>query len=106
MLASRIVPFDGNLTSLQVRNSNWSASKVKEPTKELWLRFANMDEYKEKYPEVEKILKHMPGNNSVFVYILDTKQRKQLDRRLSVSLSQEDLTALRNMLGENNVGIR
>ncbi|MCQ2535639.1 MAG: DNA polymerase III subunit alpha [Lachnospiraceae bacterium] len=106
LLADRIVPFDGNLTSLQVRNSNWGASKVKEPTKELWLRFANMDEYKEKYPEVEKILKHMPGNNPVFVYILDTKQRKQLDRRLSVSLSQEDLTALRNMLGENNVGIR
>jgi len=106
LLASRIVPFDGDLSSLTFKKTNWGSSKYKEPVKELWLRFQDMDDYKAKYYDVENILKTMRGRNPVFVYIIATKQRKQLDNWLNVSLSDEGVEKLRQLLGPSNVGIR
>ena len=106
LLASRIVPFDGDLSLLTSKNSNWSSRKPQEPVKELWLRFTDMDEYKAKYEKMEQILKNMKGRNPVFVYILATKQKKQLDNWLNVSLSDEGVEKLHQLLGSANVAIR
>ena len=86
IICERIVPFD--------------ATK-----KELWLQFANMQEYQEKEAELLEMMHNYDGRDVVVIYLSETKQMKRLGNNRNVCINDDLLEILYTFIGKNNVKV-
>lgn len=71
--------------------------------KEVWLQFANKQEYAQKEPELFALLRDSDGGDEVVIYVADPKAVKRLGPNRGVLANQELLNQLKCFLGEKNV---
>ena len=86
IICERVVPFD-------------------ETTRDVWLQFSTMEEYKEKERILMDILHDSDGSDEMVVYISSTRQKKHFGRNNTVKANAELLGALGSFLGEENVKV-
>ncbi|MEE1517339.1 MAG: DNA polymerase III subunit alpha, partial [Lachnospiraceae bacterium] len=70
---------------------------------DLWIRFADMEQYNEMSEKIDKILRESDGRDNVILYLTKEKQKKHLPASRSVYANEELLSTLRALLGEENV---
>ncbi len=70
---------------------------------QLWLQFADKQDYDARIGEVMEILKQSDGNDGVTIYLAKERARKVLPPNLNVSCDPELLEQLYRVLGEKNV---
>ena len=73
--------------------------------KELWLQFADMEEYRQKEPELFTLLRSSDRMDEVVIYLTATKQVKKLGQNYSVMADERLIGDLYSFLGENNVKV-
>lgn len=76
-----------------------------EVPREVWIQFGTLGEFQEQEKEFLDLISPWEGNESVVIFIKDTKQYKRLPRNRNVVLSQELLEVLRKKYGADNVRI-
>ena len=73
--------------------------------KSMWLQFGDEEDYKEKISTVMTIMEGSDGNDSVMVYIRDTKKVIKLPANKRVDANKELCEVLEKLLGEANVRV-
>lgn len=86
LICEQIIPFDAKV-------------------KELWLQFADKTEYLSLNPEVSSLLASARGRVGVGIFLKKERAMKKLNG-MSVNLTQDLVTDLQNLLGEENVRIQ
>lgn len=70
---------------------------------DLWIRFADKEQYNEMSEEIDKLLRASDGRDNVILYLTKEKQKKHLPASRSVYANEELLSSLRALLGDDNV---
>lgn len=73
--------------------------------KELWLKFASIEEYYKKQEELSSLLHEYTGGNPVYIYIENPKSMKKLESGISFNESTEIQKKLYEICGSNNVKV-
>ncbi len=73
--------------------------------KEVWIQFANKEDYGEKEKELLEDLRQFPGNDSVVIFLKDVKAMKKLPAPYHVKISDFWLESMRGKYGESNVKV-
>ena len=73
---------------------------------DLWIRYENKDAYLKDEEELMAILSESDGDDSVIIYLADTKQMKKLGRNMNVSADDELMSKLKAHCGEKNIAKR
>jgi len=80
-----------------------SAVLFSEISRELWLKFMTMEEYKEKEQEIMELLQDSEGKDRVVIYVANPKMMNRLPHNRNVSADEKLLNALEQVLGKENV---
>jgi DNA polymerase-3 subunit alpha len=83
-----------------------AAVKATEKKPKLYVRIEKEAEFPEKMSMLKALLKKHPGNVPVIVYLAETEKSSLLADNYSVSMTENSLSALREILGENNVVLK
>jgi len=89
---------DGKLISEKITTFDEIPRKV-------WLKFPNMDSYVSQEQKLFENIAQSDGNDSIVIYLEDTKQMKTLPPNRNIHADGEVLERLRGMLGEGNVRV-
>ena len=73
---------------------------------EVWIQFANMDDYKENEMKLNNILWEFPGNHPVIVYLKEEKKKRILPANLNVREDENLLHELVKEFGERNIAVK
>lgn len=73
--------------------------------RKLWIRLKNMDIFNEKEKELYGVIEGSDGHDTVVIYIEETKQKKELSGRYSVSADADLVKKLEGLFGEDNVKV-
>ncbi|MCD8098160.1 MAG: DNA polymerase III subunit alpha [Lachnospiraceae bacterium] len=73
------------------------------PRKELWVQFADMEEYGAREPELFRLLTDSDGDDTVVVYVRKERQKKILPASRNVKADEALLDRLYARFGEKNV---
>lgn len=73
--------------------------------KNFWLQFEDEAQYKEKYGQIEEILKLSDGKDNVVIYIRDTKKVIRLPRNMSVNADSFLTEQIGKIISEDNIRI-
>ena len=79
-----------------------AAAPLKAPSGEIWLQFADKEEYYRRNPETEKLIRSYPGDNKVVIYLKKEKAVKRLDAGVSAETACEEFE---KSFGKENVRI-
>ena len=71
--------------------------------KELWIQFADMQEYQQREEELYRALMDSEGEDSVVIYVRAEKKKKVLPASRNIRINQELLGRLYEKFGEKNV---
>lgn len=71
--------------------------------KELWIQFADMQEYLQKEEELYRMLMDSEGEDCVIIYVRAEKKKKVLPQSRNVHVNQQLLEKLYEKFGEKNV---
>ena len=74
-----------------------------EPKKELWIQFADVEEFKRREPELLSTIMDSEGSDSVIIYVKKEKMKKVLPASRNIKLTDELLGRLYQIFGEKNV---
>ena len=74
-----------------------------EPKKELWIQFADVEEFKRREPELLSTIMDSEGSDSVIIYVKKEKMKKVLPASRNIKITDELLGQLYQMFGEKNV---
>ena len=74
--------------------------------KDLYIRFADMEDYRNKTPELDRIIASSEGRDRVIIYLDREKKQKILPSSRNVEGDEELLYALKTAFGEENVRIK
>lgn len=74
--------------------------------RELWLQFADMEEYKAGYDKLTGLIRDSDGRDRVGIFLAKEKAQKLLPLSQSVKITPELLMELRAEFGEKNVRVR
>ena len=99
---------EGRVSVEEDKDAKLIASKVllfDEVPKTVWLRFANLAEYQAKWDAVNKIISGSDGNDSVNLFLTDTRQIKKLGRAFTIRADHTTLEALEGLIGKENVQV-
>lgn len=69
----------------------------------VWIRFADMEEYENLHAQIEATLDEMPGKDSVIFYI--TSEKKKAVKLNRVSCNADNLERLYRMMGKDNIAV-
>ena len=69
----------------------------------VWIRFADMEEYEKLHAQIEATLDEMPGQDSVIFYI--TSEKKKAVKLNRVSCNADNLERLYRMMGKDNIAV-
>ncbi len=73
--------------------------------RKVWLKFANVDAYTQSEQELFVAIAESEGNDSIVIYLEDTKQMKQLPPNRNIHADSEILEKLRQIYGKENVKV-
>ena len=73
--------------------------------RKLWIRLKTMEEYNKKEEDLIKAIEGSDGHDTVVIYIEETKQKKELTGRYSVSADEGLVWKLTGIFGEGNVKV-
>lgn len=73
--------------------------------RKVWLKFPDMDSYVNKEQQLFDSIAQSDGNDSIVIYLEDTRQMKTLPANRNIRAEGEVLERLRGMLGEGNVKV-
>ncbi len=114
-LANRTALVEGNKVFLTGKLQVNEAQGVKvlgkklrsfdEIPKSLYVRFRNREEFQNRKDEFLELLYPYDGRDEVVVCLKEENAMKRLPRNLRVKACQELLQALKNLLGDENVGV-
>lgn len=79
--------------------------KFDDVPRELWIQFANKEEYSRKEQELFQDLLQSPGNSSVVIFLRDVKAMKKLPMSFQVSLEDSWIAYMSEKYGKSNVKI-
>ena len=79
--------------------------KFDDVPRELWIQFANKEEYSRKEQGLFQDLLQSPGNSSVVIFLRDVKAMKKLPMSFQVSLENSWIAYMSEKYGESNVKI-
>ena len=71
--------------------------------KEIWIQFADKEEYQKKEEELKRILQEHGGKSEVIIFLKKEKAIKQLPGALAVDAGEETRAILSDFFGEENV---
>ena len=74
-----------------------------EPKKELWIQFADVEEFKRREPELLSTIMDSEGSDSVIIYVKKEKMKKVLPASRNIKITDELLGRLYQTFGEKNV---
>ena len=74
-----------------------------EPKKELWIQFADVEEFKHREPELLSTIMDSEGSDSVIIYVKKEKMKKVLPASRNIKITDELLGRLYQIFGEKNV---
>ncbi len=74
--------------------------------KELWLRFATMEDYQNSESDLMNVLRGSDGNDEVVIYIEKDKAIKRLGSRMSVQADGDLRALLIDIIPEQNIAIK
>ena len=74
-------------------------------TSDVWLRFSNMEAYEEKKAQVEEIIRHSDGMDTMTIYLEDRKAIRRMGAQFSFQADSNILKMLQNLVGEKNVSV-
>ena len=74
-----------------------------EPKKELWIQFADVEEFKRREPELLSTIMDSEGSDSVIIYVKKEKMKKVLPTSRNIKITDELLGRLYQIFGEKNV---
>ena len=74
-----------------------------EPKKELWIQFADVEEFKRRERELLSKIMDSEGSDSVIIYVKKEKMKKVLPASRNIKITDELLGRLYQIFGEKNV---
>ena len=74
-----------------------------EPKKELWIQFADVEEFTRREPELLSTIMDSEGSDSVIIYVKKEKMKKVLPASRNIKITDELLGRLYQIFGEKNV---
>ncbi len=74
-----------------------------EPKKELWIQFADLEEYKRREQELLAAIMDSEGSDSVIIYVRKEKMKKVLPASRNIRITEPLLERLYQMFDEKNV---
>ena len=74
-----------------------------EPKKELWIQFADVEEFKRRETELLSTIMDSEGSDSVIIYVKKEKMKKVLPASRNIKITDELLGRLYQIFGEKNV---
>lgn len=96
------VNFDEEENGKIIADSFVSFSEV---PKDIWIQFADMNEYLSRYGELEEAIKSSDGKDFVVIYLKAEKQKKVLARNLTVNADKNTFDKFCQLFGEANVKV-
>ena len=72
-------------------------------SKELWIQFADMEEYQRREKDLYRLLMDSEGDDQVVIYVKKEKMKKVLPMSRNVRVNEELLEKLYREFGEKNV---
>ena len=72
-------------------------------SRELWLQFKNKEEYDRLFPKIREALSPYDGNDTLVVFLKDSRQYRKCPPSMNVSLADGALSAAERLLGKDNV---
>ncbi|MCD7921359.1 MAG: DNA polymerase III subunit alpha [Clostridiales bacterium] len=76
-----------------------------EAKRELWIRFATMENYRERESEVLAILRESDGNDAVVFYVEENRAIRRLGANMGVSADDALISLLNEKIGYENVKV-
>ena len=73
--------------------------------KDVWVQFANMEEYEAKEQQLLDTIHSMDGADSLVVFLSDSRQRKNMGAACTLSATPDNLSKLAAVFGEANVRV-
>ncbi len=74
-----------------------------ETKRELWLQFADMEDFTAREKELYDIMNNYDGNDAVVIYLSKEKQMKRLPPSRNIAVNSDLFEVLYEFLGKNNV---
>lgn len=74
-----------------------------EARQELWIQFADMEEYRQKEADVFTILRESDGRDPVVIYLAKERAVKRLGANMGVLADRELISRLKAKVGEKNI---
>ena len=72
-------------------------------SKELWIQFADMEEYQRREKDLYRLLMDSEGDDQVVIYVKKEKMKKVLPASRNIKITDELLGRLYQIFGEKNV---
>ena len=72
-------------------------------TKEIWVRFENMESYRENEEKLCTLLRKAPGDCAVFIFLEDTRGVREMHR---YSFYEKQISLLEDAFGKKNIKFR
>ncbi|MDD3413647.1 MAG: DNA polymerase III subunit alpha [Lachnospiraceae bacterium] len=73
--------------------------------KQLWIQFANKEQYKSMEDSLAGLLRDSDGNDTVVIYLKETNEKKVLPKNKSVAAEPELIQKLSETFGEANIKV-
>ena len=80
-------------------------SEFEQPQSQLWVQFANKEEYFRQQKRLETVLRESDGNDSVIIYLKAEKQKKIYPPNMSVKADRQLTKQLEEEFGEGNIKV-
>ena len=108
LVADNKVFIQGRVSEKDDEKSSLTCSKITlfdEVPSQLWIRFANKEEYDKLQEEMFEMLKYSDGNDVVVVYFVEEKQKLLLPPSRNVKITPEIITNLQEKFGQKNIAV-
>ncbi len=76
-----------------------------EVPKELWVQFADKEEYTQKEPELLQDLRQSPGSSMVVIFLKDVRAMKKLPMTMSVQCEESWVRSMQEKYGSSNIKV-
>ncbi len=73
--------------------------------KDIWIQFNSIDSYQKQEAELRKLIEPWEGNNSIIIYLRNSRQYKKMPKNWNISATSENLEILFAKYGKNNVRV-
>ncbi len=104
-----IILIKGRVSTQEEQNGKIICREIKRlsdmTAQTLWLQFDDMDVYKETIKPISSLIKASPGKVGVVAYLKDSRRKNDFGSAYNMTLNDESLYKMREILGEDNVKV-